>query len=109
MFPILRIKKYVACVIDIRTPAGVVFFSGLCFSRSFEAKTPPLAPQHSDYNRVHSFKELGKEETKTYVLSRKWFKFSHRNSFRFAKKEELKQKMFYESGQFVKKQQLVAW
>jgi len=108
MFPILCIK-YVACVIDIGTPAGVVFFSGLCFSRSFEAKTPPLAPQHSDYNRVHSFKELGKEETKTYVLSRKWFKFSHRNSFRFAKKEELKQKMFYESGQFVKKQQLVAW
>ena len=71
---------------------GCGLFSGLCFSRSFEAKTPPLAPQHSDYNRVHSFKELGKEEIKTYVLSRKWFKFSHRNSFRFAKKRRIETK-----------------
>jgi len=55
-------------------------------------------------------KKKEKEETKTYVFPRMWFFFTQKKiASDLPKEEELKQKMLYESGQLVKKQQLVGW
>jgi len=107
MFPILRIKKYVACVIDIGTPAGVVFFPVFAFlGLSRPKRLHLLLSTLIITESIPSWKWEKKKQRPLFYPENRFFSFTEIAS-NLPKEEELKQKMLYESGQFVKKQQLV--